>query len=58
MSATNALAILRQHQETVSRLEPLLPAVLDFAARLVACLEQGGTVLWMGNGGSAGDAER
>jgi D-sedoheptulose 7-phosphate isomerase len=57
MSATNALAILRQHQETISRLEPLLPALLDFAARLVACLEHGHTVLWMGNGGSAGDAQ-
>ncbi len=57
MSATAALAILRQHQETVNRLEPLLPALLDFAARLIACLENGGTVLWMGNGGSAGDAQ-
>jgi D-sedoheptulose 7-phosphate isomerase len=57
MSATLALAILRQHQETVGRLEPLLPALVDFAARLVACLEQGRTVLWMGNGGSAGDAQ-
>jgi D-sedoheptulose 7-phosphate isomerase len=57
MSQALALAILRQHQEAVSRLEPLLPALLDFAARLVACLEGGGTVLWMGNGGSAGDAQ-
>ena len=57
MSANAALAILRQHQDIVSRLEPLLPALLDFAARLVACLERGSTVLWMGNGGSAGDAQ-
>ncbi len=56
-AATAALAILRQHQETISKLEPLLPALLDFAARLIRCLERGGTVLWMGNGGSAGDAQ-
>ncbi len=57
MSQAHALAILRQHQEAISGIEPLLPALLDFAARLVACLERGGTVLWMGNGGSAGDAQ-
>jgi D-sedoheptulose 7-phosphate isomerase len=57
MSATAALAILRQHQETILTLEPLLPDLLSFATRLITCLEAGGTILWMGNGGSAGDAQ-
>jgi len=57
MSATAALAILRQHQEVIQQLEGLLPDILSFAARLITCLDGGGTVLWMGNGGSAGDAQ-
>jgi D-sedoheptulose 7-phosphate isomerase len=57
MSATAARAILRQHQEVILQLDALLPDLVAFAHRLIACLDAGGTVLWMGNGGSAGDAQ-
>ena len=57
MSATAALAILRQHQDVIQQLDRLIPDILAFAARLITCLDGGGTVLWIGNGGSAGDAQ-
>jgi D-sedoheptulose 7-phosphate isomerase len=57
VNATAAMAIIRQHQDTIAQLPALVPGIVDFARRLGDCLEQGGTVLWMGNGGSAGDAQ-
>jgi D-sedoheptulose 7-phosphate isomerase len=49
--------ILAQHTDVVASLAPLVPRIEDAAARLVSCLEDGGKILWMGNGGSAADAQ-
>ncbi len=48
---------LAEHLAAVSRLEEFIPFVEDLAARIVACLRQGGKVLFFGNGGSAADAQ-
>ncbi len=48
---------LRAHRETVDALEALMPAIAEAGERLTACLDAGGTVFWMGNGGSAADAQ-
>jgi D-sedoheptulose 7-phosphate isomerase len=53
-----ARAILRDAGRTASRLERACGrAVADAAEVLLACLENGGTVFFCGNGGSAADAQ-
>jgi D-sedoheptulose 7-phosphate isomerase len=55
--------ILNEVSKSVAALERvasdavLVAGIEDFSARLVACLEAGGKVLWCGNGGSAADAQ-
>ena len=49
-------SILAEHQSTISGLEPLIPQIEMVAERMLACLQSGGKVLWMGNGGSAADS--
>lgn len=48
---------LRAHRETADALESLAPAIAEAGERLARCLAAGGTVFWMGNGGSAADAQ-
>lgn len=48
---------LRVHLDLASSLALLEPAVETLGARLVQCLQAGGKIFWMGNGGSAADSQ-
>lgn len=48
---------IAEHLETVERLAAIADRVEQAGRRLVDCLKGGGKVLWMGNGGSAADAQ-
>ena len=49
--------IINEHLEVVSALQSIAEEVEHSAQRIVHCLQQGGKVLLMGNGGSAADAQ-
>jgi len=49
--------ILNEHIEVVSALAEIEAEITQSAQRIVACLQQGGKILLMGNGGSAADAQ-
>ncbi len=48
---------LAAHREVLEALPGLEDRVLDVAERMADCLGRGGTVFWLGNGGSAADAQ-
>ncbi len=50
-------ALLEDHSRVISSLKGLTPTIQQIAVKLTACLKNGGKVLWMGNGGSAADAQ-
>ncbi len=48
---------VKDHQQLVNQvLESLVTQIENMAAVITNCLQQGGTVFWCGNGGSASDA--
>jgi D-sedoheptulose 7-phosphate isomerase len=51
------LECLNNHIETVKQVEALQPAILAVADQIIDSLQNGGKVILMGNGGSAGDAQ-
>ena len=53
----DVIAALAEHRQVLAALDALIPDVVEIAARLIQCLRNGGKVLWMGNGGSAADAQ-
>ncbi|OGT42497.1 MAG: phosphoheptose isomerase [Gammaproteobacteria bacterium RIFCSPHIGHO2_12_FULL_40_19] len=53
----NILESLREHQQLIQLMEPLIPKIEKIAIRITEAVLQGGTVFWMGNGGSAADAQ-
>lgn len=48
---------LDDHRRLIDSLHPLIPTVVSLARSMTACLLNGGKILWMGNGGSAADAQ-
>lgn len=50
-------AALIAHQTLIAKLDPLVPAIQLLGERLRACLQNGGKILLMGNGGSAADSQ-
>jgi D-sedoheptulose 7-phosphate isomerase len=50
----NAIA---EHQEMFAKLFDLIPQISQVAEELKACIERGGKILLMGNGGSAADSQ-
>ena len=48
---------LGDHQNTVAQLAPLVPRILEAGEKMRACLQGGGKILLMGNGGSAADCQ-
>ena len=53
-----AVANLVRHREVVELVAENLPlAIADAGRRMAACLRQGGTIYWCGNGGSASDSQ-
>jgi len=51
------VAQLQEHRQVIATLDELVPLIQQVADRLTLCLERGGTIFWMGNGGSAADAQ-
>jgi D-sedoheptulose 7-phosphate isomerase len=48
---------IQEHVEVISGIGGFTPSLAEVAERMVACLDAGGKVLWMGNGGSAADSQ-
>ncbi|MEH6822379.1 MAG: SIS domain-containing protein [Motiliproteus sp.] len=48
---------LKRHQHAFERVAALAPQVTLLAECMLECLRGGGKILWMGNGGSAADAQ-
>lgn len=48
---------LQEHQTVMSELGAMLPSIAEVAQRMRDCLQQGGKILLMGNGGSAADSQ-
>lgn len=51
------LSHLEEHQQTVAQLKTFAPFIGELAERILASLDEGGKVLFFGNGGSAADAQ-
>lgn len=49
--------ILAEHQALISDLQSITDEIEQSAQRIINCLQQGGKILLMGNGGSAADAQ-
>jgi D-sedoheptulose 7-phosphate isomerase len=48
---------LEEHRQVIASLTQSVPRLQQIAEKLTDCLKQGGTIFWMGNGGSAADAQ-
>ena len=59
MNSTQSLILsqLEEHQQTVAKLHEFAPFIEELAGRILASLDEGGKVLFFGNGGSAADAQ-
>lgn len=53
----NTFVALTEHLEVMSQLEPIVPLIEKAAERLIHAIQNGGKIFWMGNGGSAADAQ-
>ena len=50
-------ATIREHRQVIEALGPMVPEIEQVAGRMASCIQAGGKILWMGNGGSAADAQ-
>ena len=50
-------AQLEEHRQVIASVDQLVPQIQQIADQLTICLRKGGTIFWMGNGGSAADAQ-
>ncbi|QFY41818.1 D-sedoheptulose 7-phosphate isomerase [Candidatus Methylospira mobilis] len=57
MSADIIDTALNEHQAVITRLQAFTPVIRQIADRIRLCLNQGGKLLLMGNGGSAADSQ-
>lgn len=55
--SVNIASLLHDHRQVIRKLEEIIPQIQLVAEMLTLCLKKGGTILWMGNGGSAADAQ-
>jgi len=53
----NIIEIVREHQKVIQDLENYLPIINTIAEKMIGAIRQQGTIFWMGNGGSAADAQ-
>ncbi len=51
------LAIFKEHQKVIELLEPIIPEIQKTAEKIIESLKNKGTIFWMGNGGSAAEAQ-
>ena len=45
------------HQGVIAQLETLSPQIEALSQKMLQCLQAGGKIVWMGNGGSAADSQ-
>jgi D-sedoheptulose 7-phosphate isomerase len=48
---------LADHQAVIAGLAGMVPQIEALATRMRVCLDQGGKIIWAGNGGSAADSQ-
>ncbi len=48
---------IHEHIALIEKLHTLIPDIIDVSNRMVDCLNNGGKIRWMGNGGSAADSQ-
>jgi D-sedoheptulose 7-phosphate isomerase len=48
---------ITEHMTVIKQLEHMAPKIRELAAYMVTALKKGGKIFWMGNGGSAADAQ-
>lgn len=53
----NILNLLKEHQAVMSQLEQAIPLIEQASEQIFQAIERGGKVFFMGNGGSAADAQ-
>ena len=53
----NVAQVFAEHVEVIRNLKSVIPDIEAAADRLIECVNQEGTVFWMGNGGSAADSQ-
>jgi D-sedoheptulose 7-phosphate isomerase len=53
----NITKALDEHMAVMQELYPLVPKIRELANQMVAAVKKGGKIFWMGNGGSAADAQ-
>jgi D-sedoheptulose 7-phosphate isomerase len=53
----DVIEIFKDHQKVVQKLENYLPDIQQVAEKMITAIRQNGTIFWMGNGGSAADAQ-
>lgn len=56
-SQDNIRAQLTEHQSVIAQLESMVPVIAQAGERMRLCLQNGGKILLMGNGGSAADSQ-
>lgn len=53
----NITSIITEHRKAIDMVVTLEPQIRQLAQTMVECLKNGRKILWMGNGGSAADAQ-
>ena len=53
----NIELLINEHQNTISSINSLIPLIEAVAQEITSCLQKGGKIILMGNGGSAADAQ-
>lgn len=48
---------INAHMVVIAQLETLTPQIETFSQKMLECLDSGGKIVWMGNGGSAADSQ-
>lgn len=53
----NIAEIIQEHNKVIAQLERLIPTIDQIAAVMTTAVRNNGTIFWLGNGGSAADAQ-
>lgn len=53
----HTLTCLKDHLSVMAKLEGMVPLIEEAARRINLAIQKGGKIFWMGNGGSAADAQ-
>ena len=51
------LSIFKEHKKVIDSLDSMIPMLEKSSEKIIASLKSNGTIFWMGNGGSAADAQ-